>query len=72
MFIDMNNDYTIPDMFTLNLYSSVKINNIELSARLNNLTNRTNYCTGMIGANENILYIKNAGFNVNGAIKIYF
>ena len=72
MFIDMNNDYSIPDLFSLNLYGGAKINNIEVGMRLNNITNRTNYCTGMLGSNNNILYIKNVGFNINCSLKIYF
>lgn len=72
MFIDMNNDYSIPDLFSLNLYGGAKINNIEVGMRLNNIANRTNYCTGMLGSNNNILYIKNAGFNINCSLKIYF
>lgn len=72
MYIDMENNYVIPELFTLNLYGSVMIKNVELNLRLNNITNRTNYCTGMLSANNDILYIKNAGFNVNGSVVIYF
>lgn len=72
MYIDMSNEYTIPDLFTLNLFGSVMFKNVELNLRLNNITNRTNYCTGMLGANNEVLYIRNAGFNINGSIVIYF
>ena len=72
MFIDMNNEYSVPDLFSLNLYGGAKINNIEVGMRFNNITNRTNYCTGMLGSNNDVLYIKNAGFNINCSLKIYF
>ena len=72
MYIDMDNNYDIPELFTLNLYGSVMFKNVELNLRLNNVTNRTNYCTGMLGANDTVLYIKNAGINVNGSVIIYF
>ena len=72
MYIDMENNYSIPELFTLNVYSSVLFKNVELSVRVNNVTNRTNYCTGMLGADNQILYIKNASININGSILIYF
>jgi iron complex outermembrane receptor protein len=72
MFIDMNNNYTVPHLFSINLYGGAKINNIEIGMRFNNITNKTNYCTGMLGANDDVLYIKNAGFNVNFSLKINF
>ena len=72
MYIDMENNYSIPELFTLNIYGSVLFKNIELSARVNNVTNRTNYCTGMLGANNQTLYIRNAPININGTILIYF
>ena len=72
MYIDMENNYSIPELFTLNIYGSVLFKNIELSTRVNNVTNRTNYCTGMLGANNQTLYIRNAPININGTILIYF
>lgn len=72
MYIDMSNDYTIPNLFTLNLFGSVMFKNVELNLRLNNITNRVNYCTGMLGANNEVLYIRNAGFNINGSVVVYF
>ena len=72
MYIDMDNKHDIPELFTLNLFGSVMFKNVELNLRLNNVTNRTNYCTGMLGANNTPLYIKNAGFNVNGSVIINF
>ena len=72
MFIDMDNKYKIPYIFTLNLYAGIKFKNTELTVRINNITNKVNYCTGMIGSNNNILYIRNAGTNINSALKIFF
>ena len=72
MYIDMENNYSIPELFTLNVYGSMSFKNVELSVRVNNVTNRTNYCTGMLGADNQILYIKNASINLNGSILVYF
>ena len=72
MYIDMDNSYNIPELFTLNLYGSIVYKNMEFNLRLNNVTNRTNYCTGMLDANNNILYIKNSGFNINSSLIVYF
>lgn len=70
MYVDMENKYTVPWQYTLNLYGSVKISKFEVSIFLNNLTNRVNYNTGMVGANG-LLYIRNAGFNFNVGLKYY-
>lgn len=71
MFIDMENRYTVPMQYTFNMYGNVKISNFEISIILNNLTNRVNYNTGMVGA-DGLLFIRNAGFNFNVGLKYIF
>ena len=74
MFIDMENtpQYAIPEVLTFNLYGFVKLNKLELGLRCNNITNRVNYCTGTLNAFNEVLYTRNAGFNVHGSINVYF
>lgn len=72
MYIDMNNEYMIPYVYTLNVYGNVKISDFDICVYLNNITNKTNYNTGMIGSDGNILYIQNAKFNFNVSVKYFF
>ena len=66
MFIDMNNLYSIPYIFTLNAYGNYKIKNYEIGIRYNNITNKINYTNATIGANNQILlYFRNAPSNIN-------
>ena len=73
MHVDMLNDYSVPYFFTINCYSTINLfDNIELGLRLNNVTSRVNYNTGMIGANNEMLYIQNAPINFNISLKYMF
>lgn len=72
MFVDMANEHSIPYLFTLNIYGSYKFNSFELGARLNNVTNRVNYCTGAVGPNNETLYFRNAPINFNIFVKYMF
>lgn len=68
MYIDMHNLYSIPYIFTLNAYGSYKFKLYEIGLRYNNITNKINYTNAVIGANNQILYFRNAPTNFN----IYF
>ena len=72
MFIDMSNEHTIPMLYTINLYSDINYKDITFSIRMNNITSRVNYSMGTIGVNNEVLYIKNAPFNLNVAVKYNF
>lgn len=72
MYIDMNNEYMIPYVYTLNVYGNVKMSDFDICVYLNNITNKTNYNTGMIGSDGDILYIQNAKFNFNISVKYFF
>lgn len=65
MYINLDNTKSIPYLFTLNAYGSYKHNDLELGIRYNNITNRINYNNGVIGANDKILYFRNAPTNFN-------
>lgn len=74
MFVDMENtpQFAVPEALTFNVYGFVKLKNVELGLRCNNITNRVNYCTGMVNAFNQVLYTRNAGFNVHGSVNIFF
>ena len=42
-----------------------KIKNYEIGIRYNNITNKINYTNATIGANNQILYFRNAPSNIN-------
>ena len=65
MFIDMNNLYLIPYIFTLNAYGNYKFKTCDVGIRYNNITNKINYTNATIGANNQILYFRNAPSNIN-------
>ena len=56
MYVDMANTRAVPESLTLNLYGFVKLDNMELGLRCNNITNRVNYCTGVLNAYNEVLY----------------
>lgn len=72
MYADMENRHEVPSLFSLNAYGNVRFGDIVLSLRVNNLTDRVNYCTGAVGANDRTLYIRNAPINFNGSIQYFF
>jgi iron complex outermembrane receptor protein len=73
MYVDMNNEYKLPYLMTVNLYGDYNItDDLNISLRANNITNRTNYNTGMISADGEMRYVQNAGFNVMGSVRFNF
>ena len=72
MFADMENRHEVPALFSLNAYGNVRLGDVVLSLRVNNLTDRVNYCTGTVGANDRTLYVRNAPINFNGSIQYFF
>jgi iron complex outermembrane receptor protein len=72
MFIDMSNEYSIPYLWTLNFHSSYRYQKFEFGMRINNLTNRVNYCMGTLNDIGQILYFRNAGTNFVASVKYVF
>ena len=73
MYVDMTNEHSVPTAYTFNLYGNVKLSkNVELLAKVNNIFDRKNYCSGAVGANNETLYCPIAGTNVMGIVKFYF
>ena len=71
MYIDMANNFEVPEYLTFNAYGSYRIKNIEVGARVNNIFNRTNYYNAAEGATA-LLWFRDAGTSVFGDVKFYF
>lgn len=74
MYVDMTNkrDRVVPEALTFNIYGSVKFKHAEIGVKCNNVTNRVNYCTGVVNADGKVLYTRNAGVNVHCFANVYF
>lgn len=73
MYVDMSNEHYIPNGCTFNLYGNIKFSKaLEFIGKINNIFNRTNYCSGAVGASDETLYCPLAGTNVMGIFKINF
>jgi iron complex outermembrane receptor protein len=73
MHVDMSNEHYIPNSCTFNLYGNIKFSKaLEFIGKINNIFNRTNYCSGAVGASNETLYCPLAGTNVMGIFKINF
>jgi outer membrane receptor protein involved in Fe transport len=71
MYIDMANNFEVPEYLTFNAYGSYRIKNIEVGARVNNIFNRINYYNAAEGATA-LLWFRDAGTSVFGDVKFYF
>jgi hypothetical protein len=65
-------DRAVPEALTFNIYGSTRLKNAEIGVKCNNITNRVNYCTGVVNADGKVLYTRNAGFNVHCFANVYF
>lgn len=72
MYVDMGNDFSIPYAWTLNFHGMYRYRNLEIGLRINNLTNKVNYCTGAVNSNNEMLYFRNAGTNFIASLKFKF
>ena len=72
MYVDMANEYYIPYLWTLNFHGSYNYRDFEFGVRVNNLTNKTNYCSGAINELGQMLYFRNAGINFVVSVKYNF
>lgn len=73
IYLDLDNQYSLPINMSLNVYGSVTFRDrIELSLRMNNITNHLNYSYGSVNGDGEILYVQEAKFNCLGSVKFYF
>jgi iron complex outermembrane receptor protein len=72
MYVDTANEYSLPYLWTLNFHGMYRYRDVEFGVRVNNLTNKVNYCTGAINDKGEMLYFRNAGTNFNVSIKYIF
>ena len=68
----MANEHYVPYLWTLNFYTSYRWRDYEVGLRVNNLTNKVNYCSGAINDIGEMLYFRNAGTNFNLSVKYIF
>ena len=73
MYIDMTNEYSVPEHLSFNLNGVYRINkSLEVSARVNNIFNKTNYYNAAVGSDGDLLWFRNAGTSVFADLKFYF
>lgn len=72
MYVDTANEYSLPYLWTLNFHGMYRYRDVEFGVRVNNLTNKINYCTGAINDKGEMLYFRNAGTNFNVSVKYIF
>ena len=72
MYADMANEYTIPYLWTLNFHGSYNYKDFEFGVRVNNLTNKVNYSTGVVNDIGKMMYFRNAGTNFVASVKYIF
>lgn len=72
LYVDMANEYTVPYLWTLNFHALYRYRYMEFSGRVNNITNKVNYCTGAVNDNGEMLYFRNAGTNFIISFKYIF
>lgn len=71
MYIDMMNEYSLDNSFSINISMSRSIDNITFGLKGDNITNRLNASNASIG-HSGILYLIDAPFNMYGFIEYRF
>ena len=72
MYVDMANEYSIPCLWALNFHGTYNYRDFEFGVRVNNLTNRVNYCSGAVNDMGQMMYFRNAGINFMASVKYIF
>ena len=74
MYVDMANEYELPYSMSLGAYAKVKLRDVEMCVMLDNIghMDNLNFCTGMVGANGELLYIQNNPFYIMASVKYFF
>ena len=72
MYLDMDNVNTVPDLWQLNVYGSLKLNKFLISGHVNNITNRDNLQTGVLSNTGKPLFMPDAPTNFFVSLKYLF
>ena len=74
MFVDMENNHKLPSSVSYDAYAKLKFKKFEFCALFNGIGDKDDldFCTGMIGADGELLYIQNAPFSINCSLKYFF
>ena len=71
-YMDLSNEHTLPELFTLGAYLSSRISKtFEVSLNLDNITNRLNISNGSVGDGV-AYYLIDSPFTIFGSCKIHF
>jgi hypothetical protein len=68
----MDNVNTVPDLWQLNVYGSLKLNKFLISGHVNNITNRDNLQTGVLSNTGKPLFMPDAPTNFFVSLKYLF
>jgi iron complex outermembrane receptor protein len=71
-FVDYANQITLPAFYTLDFSASYQFKHLELSLKVNNLTNQRYYTNGAIGVYGDPLYFTQAAINYFAGVKYQF
>ena len=74
MYVDMANEYKLPYSMSFDAYAKVKLHNMEICVMLDGIgpVDNLDFCTGMVGANGEMLYIQNSPFYAMASVKYFF
>ena len=74
MYVDMANEYTLPYSMSLDAYAKVKLRDVEICVMFDGIgpVDNLDFCTGMVGANGEMLYIQNSPFYAMASVKYFF
>ena len=72
MYLDLENEFTVPDSWQFDVYGSLKVDMFVISAHLNNIANRDNMQTGVLSNTGKPLYMPDSPTNFFASVKYIF
>lgn len=74
MYVDMNNEYTLPSSISYDAYAKIFLNKFEIGVLFDGIGSKDDldFCTAMVGADGELLYVQNAPFSINCSLKYFF
>jgi iron complex outermembrane receptor protein len=74
MYIDMNNEYTLPSSISYDAYVKMFLNKFEICVLFDGIGSKDDldFCTAMVGADGELLYVQSAPFSINCSLKYFF
>lgn len=74
MYVDMNNEYTLPSSISYDAYVKMFLNKFEICVLFDGIGSKDDldFCTAMVGVDGELLYVQNAPFSINCSLKYFF